>query len=109
MRIYEDRPCVGFSGGEKLGVEAVNGRTTEKWRCSGEMNPPPDRPAVDATVWYDRELKFEIKVAQDGGQTFEFRNIEVGRPDGGLFTIPGDFEKLNPQVKMPETQKPADH
>jgi len=97
---YEDRPCVGYRDGAKLGSDSVGGRTVEKWRCTGELAPAQGRSPADATTWYDRELGFEVKVARDSGEVFEVRNVSVGGQDPSLFQIPGGFRKVDMEALM---------
>lgn len=105
MEEYEDRPCVGFRDGEKLGPDTVDGRPVEKWRCTGELNPAQGRAPADATTWYDRELEFEIRIQRDGGETFEVRNVTVGEQDSALFEVPGDFQKVDMEALRRQMQQ----
>lgn len=100
MEPYEDRPCVGYRSAEPAGSDTVGGRPVEKWRCTGELAPPRGRAPSNATTWYDRELAFELRVARDGGDVFEVRNVSVGGQDESLFRIPAGFRKLDMQALM---------
>lgn len=97
---YEARPCLSYESSRKLGSERVNGRLTEKWRCSGELNPKNGAAPVDSTTWYDPELAFEIKAVTDDGNAFEIRDIAVGRQDSKLFEIPPGFQELDMNAMM---------
>lgn len=97
---YENRPCVGYRNGEKVGAETVNGRSTEKWRCTGQTMAPQGEQPSDATVWYDPDLEFEIKTVDDSGAVFEIRNIEIGAQDASMFEIPPGYEKFDMNAMM---------
>ena len=98
--IYEDKPCNGYTDGKKLGNETLNGRKVEKWRCTGPTNVPAGDQPVDATVWYDRELKMVTKTDEDDGNIFEVRNIKVGRQDASRFKIPDGYKKFDVNAMM---------
>lgn len=102
---YENRPCAGYSNGEKVGDEAINGRATEKWRCTGPINTPQGMAPSDATVWYDTSLRFEIRVDSDDGNRLEIRNIKVGRQNASLFKIPDGYSKFDMNAMMQQMQQ----
>ncbi len=97
---FEGKPCDGYSGAVQVGSESVNGRATEKWRCTGELEPVPGEASVDSTSWFDPEIGFPVREAKDDGQVFEVRNIAVGRQDASLFEIPPGFQKLDMNAIM---------
>lgn len=97
---YEARACTGYENGEKQGEETVNGRATEKWRCTGQTMVPQGQQPVDATVWYDPELELEIKSVNDNGDVFEIRNIAVGEQDSSMFEVPAGYQKLDMNAMM---------
>ncbi|UCH73339.1 MAG: DUF4412 domain-containing protein [Rhodospirillales bacterium] len=97
---YEGKPCDGYDDAKKIGAETINGRATEKWRCTGELNPAPDQPAMDATNWFDPEIGFPIREAKDNGEIFEIRNVSVARQDASLFEIPPGFQKFDMDAMM---------
>lgn len=105
MDAYEARPCVDYASGRKLGTERLNGRMTEKWRCTGELTPKQGETPADSTTWYDPELAFEIKVINDDGSAFEIRDIAVGRQDSALFKIPAGFQELDMNALMQRQQQ----
>lgn len=105
MEEYENRPCVGYQNGEKLGLDTVDGRKVEKWRCTGELTPAQGRPPGDATTWYDSELEFEIRIMRDSGETFEVRNVTVGPQDSTLFRVPENFRELDMEALMRQMQQ----
>lgn len=97
---YESRACMGYENGEKLGSETINGRGTEKWHCTGQTMVPEGEKAVDATVWYDPELKFGIKSVEDNGSIFEIRGVQIGAQDASMFKIPPGYQKLDMNAMM---------
>ncbi len=97
---FEGKPCDGYDSAEKMGSETVNGRATEKWRCTGELDPEPGRAGVDATNWFDPQLGFPVREAKDDGEVFELRDITVARQDPSLFEIPPGFQKLDMDAMM---------
>lgn len=100
MDEYEARPCVGYKDSRKIGEETVDGRITEKWRCTDELSPAQGETPADATIWYDPELAFEIKAVSDDGSEFEIREITVGRQDPKLFEIPAGFQEFDMNAMM---------
>lgn len=102
---FESKPCFGYKSAKKLGSETINGRKTEKWRCTGEIKPEPGEPASDTTVWFDLELKFPIRDINDSGDAFEVRNIKIGRQDASLFKIPPGFKKFDMSSMMQMQQQ----
>ncbi len=97
---FEGKPCDGYGNAEKMGTETVNGRATEKWRCTGELDPEPGNAGVDATNWFDPQLGFPVREAKDDGEVFEIRDITVARQDPSLFEIPPGFQKLDMDAMM---------
>ena len=97
---YEARACTGYEGGEQQGNETVNGRATEKWRCTGQTMVPQGEQPSDATVWYDPELEMEIKSVSDTGDVFEIRDIAVGGQDASMFEIPAGYKKFDMNAMM---------
>lgn len=102
---FEGKPCDGYRNSERVGPETVNGRATEKWRCTGEIDPDPDQPAADSTSWFDPVLGFPVREAKDNGQVFEIRDIVVARQDASLFEIPPGFQKLDMNALMQQMMK----
>lgn len=97
---FEGGPCDGYENARKIGSETVNGRSTEKWRCTGELEPVPGQQAADSTTWFDPSLGFPVREVKDNGEAFELRDIEVARQDASLFEIPADYQKLDINVMM---------
>jgi hypothetical protein len=102
---FEGKPCDGYRKSEKLGSESVSGRTTEKWRCTGELKPEPGTPGVDSTNWFDQTIGFPVREAKDNGNVFEIRDITVARQDASLFRIPAGFQKLDMTAIMQQMQQ----
>lgn len=102
---YEARACSGYAEGEKLGDEYLNGRATEKWRCTGQTAVPQGEQPVDAVVWYDPELEMGIKSVEDDGNIFEVRDIAVGAQDAALFELPAGYQKLDMSALMMQMQQ----
>ncbi len=80
--------CSGFASKTKTGVETVSGRQTEVWNCRDAGDGP------DQVVWWDPELKVEIRKSR-GGLVVELRNIKVGQPDPQLFDLPTGIRVIN--------------
>lgn len=97
---YEAKACSGYRNGEKQGSETVNGRTAEKWRCTGQTTVPDGEQPSDAVVWYDPELEFEIKVVEDNGNIFEFRDVEIGAQDASMFEVPAGYKQFDMNAMM---------
>jgi hypothetical protein len=97
---YEAKACVGFRNGEKQGSETIDGRATEKWRCTGQTTVPQGGMPSDATVWYDPELQFALKTAEDNGNVFEIRDVKIGAQDASMFEIPGGYQKFDMNAMM---------
>lgn len=102
---YESRACMGYQNGKKQGSETVNGRSTEKWRCTGQTMVPDGETASDATVWYDPELKFGIKSVDDNGETFEIRDFQIGAQKASIFKVPGGYKKFDMNAMMQQMQQ----
>lgn len=83
------------------GNEKINGRNAEKW--SMQMTRA-DGQKMTSLQWYDPELKITIREEMDGGFVRELRNIKVGKQEGKLFAIPGDYKKVDqlPGYLMPQ-------
>lgn len=97
---FDGQPCDGYENARQIGSETVNGRATEKWRCSGELEPMPGEQAADSTSWFDPELGFPLREVKDNGDAFEVRDIEVGRQDDSLFEIPAGYQELDMNAIM---------
>ena len=72
---------------KKLGVEAINGRTCDKWEVT-------EKSGKKETLWIDQKLHFPIK-STDGQVTTEFTNIKEGAQDAALFKVPPGYQKFD--------------
>jgi hypothetical protein len=97
---YENKACSGYKNAKKIGSESVAGRPAVKWRCTGPVNTPTDESPTDATVWFDNELGFEIRMVEDDGNVFEVRNVAIGRQDASMFKIPNGYTKFDMNAMM---------
>jgi len=97
---YEAKACVGYEAGEMQGSETVDGRTTERWRCTGQTAVPQGGTPSDATVWYDPELQFGLKSVEDNGNVFEIHDVAAGAQAASMFEVPGDYQKLDMNAMM---------
>jgi hypothetical protein len=102
---YEDKACMGYENGEKQGSETVNGRSTEKWRCTGQTMVPEGETPADATVWYDPKLKFGIRSVEDNGNIFEIRDFQVGAQNASMFEVPAGYKKFDMNAMMQQMQQ----
>jgi hypothetical protein len=83
---------------QKIGNETVNGRSTVKYQgttADGDVS----------YVWIDPKLRFPVKWQgkNNGG---ELRNIQEGAQPASLFTVPGDYQKMDMNMGMPGTARP---
>lgn len=97
---YEAAACAGYKGGKKQGSDTVNGRATEKWRCTGQKTAPQGEQPSDSTIWYDPALQFVIKSADDAGNIFEVRDIKTGAQSASMFKIPAGYKKFDMDAMM---------
>jgi hypothetical protein len=75
--------CADFEYRKPLGNGEVDNRPTEIWQCLGST-----RYAPDAKIWWDPELRYQIRSDEQGYIT-ELRNIVPGEPNSDLFLAPG--------------------
>ena len=97
---YENNACMGYKNGAQQGSESINGRSTEKWRCTDQSKIPEGETAVDSTVWYDPELEFVVKSVDDNGEVFEVRDVQIGAQDTSMFEIPAGYKKFDMNAMM---------
>jgi len=74
-----------------VGKEAIDGRTTEKYRITYTVN------GMKVTVyqWLAPDLGMPVKTAaEDGSWTMEYKNIETGSQPDSLFEIPSGYSKF---------------
>lgn len=72
---------------KKLGTEAVNGRSCDKWEVT-------EKSGHKETLWIDQKLHFPVKTT-DGQMTTEFTNIKEGAQDASLFKVPAGYRKFD--------------
>ena len=72
---------------KKLGTEAVNGRTCDKWEVT-------EKSGKKETLWIDQKLHFPIRMT-DGEITTDFTNIKEGAQDASLFKVPAGYRKFD--------------
>ncbi len=72
---------------KRAGTDSVNSRTVDKWegtRAHGEKG----------FLWFDPKLQIVVKIdSQD--HMIELRNIQEGPQPASLFSVPGDYRKMN--------------
>ncbi|KPV40383.1 hypothetical protein AN478_06145 [Thiohalorhabdus denitrificans] len=84
-------PCQGFPDSERIGSGQVDGRETQKWKCT--------HPRFgEVTQWFDAELNTVIKDRSASGKIEELRDIRVGPQKEDLFRFePGDdYQRVTP-------------
>ena len=74
----------------KLGVENVNGRATEKW----EFIATQQGQTMRAVYWFDRKLRMPIRKEFPGSHVSELRDIREGPQPAHLFTVPQGYKKI---------------
>jgi hypothetical protein len=85
-----NNPCKAISGAkcQKLGMETVNGRATDKWSVT-------DNQGKSMTVWLDRAIHYPIRSLLADGTTTELTNIHEGPPAASLFQVPSGFREFS--------------
>ena len=74
-----------------VGTAVLDGRKTEHWqrtvtRADGEQKV--------SQQWYDPELRIVTREELPGGFFRELKNIEVAPQPPALFTVPGDYQRV---------------
>jgi len=82
--------------------QEVNGRKVRKlimiaFSRTGEQ--------IQGTQWYDNELDIVVKQEYQSDVIDELRNIEVGKVDKGLFTVPKDYALYDSSVHTAQQKK----
>jgi hypothetical protein len=105
IRVDPDDPCVqwnamavaaGLLGGavrwscERSGEQTVDGRAATMYQASSS-----DRRRISA--WIDPKLKIALRFVNDDGASVGLKNIQVGPQAAGLFAVPPDYAKFDPQ------------
>lgn len=75
----------------KLGMENVNGRQTDKW----EFITTRQGQTVRAVFWVDRRLRTPIRKEFPGGHLSELRDIKEGVQPAHMFTVPQGYKKID--------------
>ncbi len=101
-------PCLegreGFTC-NKLGVENIDGRQTEKW----EFITTQQGQTMRAVFWFDRKLRMPIRKEYPGGRVSEVRDIQEGPQPAHLFMVPQGYEKIElPTQQQRDEQSPGD-
>ncbi|MCA1576579.1 MAG: hypothetical protein LC794_04345 [Acidobacteria bacterium] len=82
---------------QRIGVESVNGRNTQKYRVVVNSSTGANVSASETVVWVDEALqmpiKSEMKSADGTRWTMELTDI-VLEIDPGVFRIPEDYKKI---------------
>ena len=81
----------------KLGVETVNGRETDKW----EFIRTQRGQRMRAVFWFDRKLRTPIRKEFPGDYVSELRDIQEGVQPAQLFTVPREYKKIELPTQQP--------
>lgn len=75
------------------GEEDVDGRKAEKWtrKMTGA-----DGQSLESRLWYDPELRTNIREEQPGGYSRTLSNISVGSQPDSLFEVPDGYRQAGP-------------
>ena len=88
---------VGNTSYQKMGVEVIAGRNTNKYRIVVNSLAAANVSQSETLMWIDEALQMpvrsETKSADGTRVTMELSEIEF-EVDGRLFTIPEDFQKI---------------
>ncbi len=82
----------------KLGIETLNGRKVQKWRCAyagGEGGP------MTWTIWDDPSLLIFLRVEVDSGPVFALSNLVVAPQPAALFRPPVGYRKQSDSQARP--------
>jgi hypothetical protein len=75
---------------ERVGPDTLDGRSTIKYQSISSQNR-------SYLSWIDPRLNFPVRVQIEGGAVFNLTNIsELPQPEG-LFEVPEDYRKFDPQ------------
>ncbi len=90
----------------KLGVENINGRQTEKW----EFITTQQGQTMRAIFWFDRKLRTPVRKEFPGSHVSELRDIREGTQPAHLFTVPQGYKKIEfPAREQGSGANPGDH
>ena len=93
-------PCQAGREGftcNKLGVENVHGRPTDKW----EFITTQQGQTMRAVFWFDHKLRTPIRKEFPGGYISELRDIQEGAQPANLFTVPQGYKKIELPTQQP--------
>ena len=101
-RHSRDEPCGRGYRAVSLGLEDVDGRPAEKWRCESKGRPKytegiPEEDlrlvfVIDAWhIWYDTEHSLMVRHLDDVGDGQELRNVRIAPQPDHLFAAPPDY------------------
>jgi outer membrane lipoprotein-sorting protein len=83
---------------QRVGTESVLGRTATKYRVVVNSSGGGAVSSSESTIWVDETLgmpiKSETRQANGSLHTMELGDIKL-QVDGGTFTIPEDFQKID--------------
>jgi hypothetical protein len=78
---------------DRVGEEKVGGRDVVVYRAT----PSPGREIVG---WIDPKLKFPLRIRLENGMSISVENIREEPQPAGLFEIPSNFGKFDPQALL---------
>lgn len=73
-----------------LGPDTVSGRKVEKWEL---VTRSPDGRESMSALWYDAELKMNIREEHPGGFRREILNIKLQKQEESLFAVPAGYRE----------------
>ena len=76
---------------ERIHTANVGGRGTIEYRVTSPQGQPSRR-------WVDPDLGFPVKLQAADGTTVSLENIRIETQPAGLFAVPPDFQKFDPQA-----------
>ncbi len=89
----------------KLGIENINGRQTEKW----EFITTQQGQTMRAVFWFDRKLRTPIRKEFPGSHVSELRDIREGTQPAHLFAVPQGYKEIElPSQEQGSEANPGD-
>jgi len=87
----------GNSSYQKLGVDSIAGRKTEKYRVVVNSGNAPNVSSSETLIWIDEALgmpiRSETKSSDGSRSTMELSDISL-EVDKNLFQVPNDYKKI---------------
>ena len=77
----------------RVGEESVGGRDVVVYRATSS-------PGREFVGWIDPKLKFPLRIRLEDGTSISVENIREGPQPAGLFAIPSNFGKFDPQALL---------